>query len=86
MKIDRDYIIQNHYTESGFKKFDPLIGKHTKYAYKKISKKVIKDKRALDDQLGKALEILSFCNPKQAHNSLSTQGLVLGKVQSGKTT
>tara|TARA_X000000368_G_scaffold382952_1_gene340439 strand:- start:965 stop:3397 length:2433 start_codon:yes stop_codon:yes gene_type:complete len=83
--IDINTIKNNNYTESGFKQFDPKIGKHAEYAYKALKNKGWDDK-AINDQLGKALEVISFCNPRHAARKQSTQGLVMGKVQSGKTT
>ena len=60
--IDKKNIITNHYTESGFKQFDPKIGRHVEYAYGELKNKGW-DTKAINDQLGKALEVFSFCNP-----------------------
>ena len=83
MTIDIKDIKQNHYTESGFKQFDPVIGDHTKNVCEALEKKGW-DSGAIKKQLGKALEIMSFSNPSNAPRGQSTQGLVMGRVQSGK--
>ena len=83
MTIDIKDIKQNHYTESGFKQFDPVIGDHTKNVCEALEKKV--GIVELLKQLGKALEIMSFitiqCTKRSKHSRLSR-----GKSSIRKTT
>ena len=64
---------------------DIKIGKNTEKAFLNIAKK-LKDKNSRDKQLAKAIEVLSCCNPPYAPDGTKKTGLVVGKVQSGKTT
>ena len=86
--IDINDIKENHYSKSGFNQHpnDPRIGKHTKYTFNVLKNKKHMTADTAKKQLGKALEIFSFCNHRSAPRTQTTQGLVLGRVQSGKTT
>ena len=78
---------------SGFKLFNPKIGKHSAHIYKNIKKSLQKTSlspseslKSAKEQFKKAYEVFSCCNPEDTSKGDTNQGLVVGKVQSGKTT
>ena len=70
-------------TATGFKQFNPQIGKHVRYV--NSVQKVTIGEEAANEQLRKSYEIMSCCNHKDAAKDTTNQGVVVGKVQSGKT-
>lgn len=83
MIIDKQQIKLEHYTANGRRQHhDPELGKHLQYCANKLSSKL--GKKNTKDQVGKALEIMECCNP--SHSNDRTQGLIVGRVQSGKTS
>ena len=84
MKIKKEEL-KKYYSESGFRQeeFYPEIGHHTEYCFKQLVGEKM-DETNTYKQLAKAYEIMSCCNPEYSIDR--TQGLVLGKVQSGKTS
>ena len=83
MIIDKQQIKLEHYTANGRRQHhDPVLGKHLQYCANKLSSKL--GKKNTKDQVGKALEIMECCNP--SHSNDRTQGLIVGRVQSGKTS
>ena len=74
-------------TPSGFKLFDPVIGKHAEYAFSQVTQKIT-DSKSAEEQFRKAYEVMSNSNPHDTSIGVkdSNQGLVIGNVQSGKTT
>ena len=83
MMIDKQQTKLEHYTANGRRQHhDPELGKHLQYCANKLSSKLgVKNTK---DQVGKALEIMECCNP--SHSNDRTQGLIVGRVQSGKTS
>ena len=61
------------------------IGENLRTVIDNITPK-LNDRKSRQKQIAKALEILSCCNPFWPHNIRRKTGLVVGKVQSGKTT
>ena len=84
MIIDKQQIIKSkHYTPNGRSQHHaPKLGKHLRYCANKLKSRL--GDEGTKDQVGKALEIMECCNP--SHSNDKTQGLVVGKVQSGKTS
>lgn len=85
MIIDTQQIRSEHYTANGKRQHrhnDPKLGKHLQYCANILRPKL--GEEGIKDQVGKALEIMECCNP--SHSNERTQGLVIGRVQSGKTS
>lgn len=83
--FDTDYYSNKYPTKNGFvdKKYKITIGDNFKIAIKNIG---IADKESRERQIATAIQILSCCNPPWAQADTKKVGLVVGKVQSGKTT
>ena len=82
--LNKKEILNNHYNENGFRQhnFDPKLGRHTNYCAAQLASDI--GKANVKKQVGKAYELMTCCNP--AHANYQTQGLAIGKVQSGKTS
>ena len=85
----------NFYTESGFNMWHstnmPRIGEYTEYAFNTIAKNIQKKDpkdflNTAKKSISSSYEIFSCCNPPYHSIFNPTQGLVVGRVQSGKTT
>ena len=84
---DINYYLKKYPTQNGFQIpniIDDLhIGTNLREA---IDNTPIGHQESKDYQVAKALEILSCCNPNHEAKDFKRVGLVVGKVQSGKTT
>ena len=80
--LDETYINENAFS---FWQSDVKIGPSTIKAYKNVSNK-LKHRESRERQLAKAIEIISCCNISSGPKGIKKTGLVVGKVQSGKTT
>ena len=80
--LDAAYPNENKFS---FWHSDVKIGPNTLTAYKNIKSKLT-DKVSREKQLAKAIEIISCCNISSGPKGVKKTGLVVGKVQSGKTT
>ena len=86
--LDLKKVIEINYpNNTGFYSWhsDVQIGTNTLKAFKNVKKK-IKHNESADAQLAKAIEIISMCNPPYVQKGVKKTGLVIGRVQSGKTT
>lgn len=88
-EFDIDYYKKKFPNDNGFrdKRFSEtiVIGDNLKTAITNI-KTELDNKDSRDKQIAKALEILSCCHPSWSADGKKRTGLVVGKVQSGKTT
>jgi hypothetical protein len=84
-KNTKNYFDIKYPNDNGFNLWSKglKIGKNLEWAINNIG---IDDKASKERQIAKALEVLSCCNPSHEAMGVKRTGLVVGKVQSGKTT
>tara|TARA_B100000787_G_scaffold170195_1_gene164750 strand:+ start:2587 stop:5013 length:2427 start_codon:yes stop_codon:yes gene_type:complete len=84
-KYTKHYLDNKYPNDNGFDLWSKglKIGKNLECAIKNIG---IDDEASKERQIAKALEVLSCCNPSHEAMGVKRTGLVVGKVQSGKTT
>ncbi len=88
-EYDINFYRKNYPNDNGFRDqnyYDRIkIGKNLKTVISNISTKLV-DPKSRQKQISTAIEILSCCHSPWAANGKKRAGLVVGKVQSGKTT
>ena len=86
-QADIEKLVKPHKKDSGFNIFEPKVGKHVVSAFNQLCKK-IGDPKEAEKQLISSCIAMGNCNvfnaPPGEKNSL--QGLLVSKVQSGKTS
>ena len=84
-KYTKNYLDNKYPNDNGFNLWSEglKVGENLEFAIQNIG---IDDEASKERQISKALEVLSCCNPSHEATGVKRTGLVVGKVQSGKTT